>query len=99
MSFFIQILKPTQHAKNTNTHNHTSNVLLQGTGTLTVSVTNVNDNTPTFGQSVYDASVAESQASGTSVAQLAATDGDVTSSLSYAIASGNVPDRFQFRLE
>ncbi|KAK2185389.1 hypothetical protein NP493_238g00006 [Ridgeia piscesae] len=69
----------------------------QGTGTLTVSVTNVNDNTPTFSQSVYDASVAESQASGTSVAQLAATDGDVTSSLSYAIASGNVPDRFQFR--
>ena len=72
--------------------------MLQGTGTLTVGVTNINDNTPTFGQSVYSASVAEDQSSGTSVSQLAATDGDVTSSLSYVISAGNAAGKFAFRL-
>ena len=67
------------------------------TRTLRVGVVNINDNTPTFSQSVYQASIAESQASGISVAQLAATDGDVTSSLSYDIADGNAAAKFQFR--
>ena len=63
-----------------------------------MSVTNVNDNTPTFGQSVYDASIAEDQPAATSVAQLAATDGDVTSSLSYVISDGNSAGKFALRL-
>ena len=63
-----------------------------------MSVTNINDNTPTFGQSVYSASVAEDQSSGTSVSQLAAADGDVTSSLSYVISAGNAASKFAFRL-
>ena len=78
--------------------NSNSSVMLQGTGTLTLSVTNINDNTPTFGHSVYSASVAEDQTSGTSVSQLAATDGDVTSSLSYVISAGNAANKFVFRL-
>ena len=67
------------------------------TRTLRVGIVNVNDNTPAFGQSVYDASVAEDQTSGTSVSQLAATDGDVTSSLTYMISDGNAAAKFAFR--
>ena len=67
------------------------------TRTLRVGIVDVNDNTPTFGQSVYDASIAEDQPAATSVAQLAATDGDVTSSLSYVISDGNAAAKFAFR--
>ncbi|XP_069101569.1 cadherin-23-like [Argopecten irradians] len=62
---------------------------LVGTGTVTLSVTNVNDNTPACPSSSYTFTLAETSASGTTVTTLACTDGDTGDTLAYTITSGN----------
>ena len=64
--------------------------------TVRVALVDVNDNRPAFSQSIYDVSLDEDQGIGTSVLQLAASDGDVTSTLTYSISSGNSANRFRF---
>ncbi|XP_078597383.1 protocadherin Fat 4-like [Branchiostoma floridae x Branchiostoma japonicum] len=66
------------------------------TATLTVNVTDVNDNPPTFDRSIYTAAVEEGAAGGTSVATLVVSDADSSSSVSYEFVSGNDADKFQF---
>lgn len=48
-----------------------------GTSMVSVSILDVNDNTPEFSQTVYEASVLEAQSSGTSVLTVAASDPDL----------------------
>ncbi|KAL3853661.1 hypothetical protein ACJMK2_017186 [Sinanodonta woodiana] len=65
---------------------------LSSTYTLTVSITDVNDKTPSCTSSLYSASVSEDASSGTSVTQITCTDNDFSSpnkDLSYAITNGN----------
>ncbi|OWF41551.1 Protocadherin Fat 4 [Mizuhopecten yessoensis] len=58
------------------------------TSVVTVTVTDVNDNTPACPSSTYIYSVAETASSGTTVTTLACTDAD-GNSLTYTITSGN----------
>ena len=46
-------------------------------GDVTVTVLDVNDHAPRFGQSVYEKTIAEDVKTGLSILQLAATDGDI----------------------
>ncbi|PAA60273.1 hypothetical protein BOX15_Mlig014302g3, partial [Macrostomum lignano] len=51
---------------------------LTGTGSLTISVTDINDNTPIFTQSTYTGTVTEGTATVATVTTVAATDADIT---------------------
>ena len=65
---------------------------------LTVTVLDNNDNTPTFGSTFYETSIAENIGVGTLIQNLQATDLDSVgpnSAISYAIASGNVENKFE----
>nr|XP_022343785.1 protocadherin-like protein [Crassostrea virginica] len=53
---------------------------LTDTATLTVTVNNINDNTPTFGQASYTFTTANTVAVGTTLGSVAATDGDLSTS-------------------
>lgn len=53
---------------------------LTDTATLTVTVNNINDNTPTFGQASYTFTTANTAAVGTTLGSVAATDGDLSTS-------------------
>ncbi|XP_066284273.1 protocadherin-like wing polarity protein stan [Branchiostoma lanceolatum] len=66
------------------------------TATLTVNVTDINDNPPTFDRGIYTVAVEEGAAGGTSVATLAVSDADSSSSVSYEFVSGNDADKFKF---
>ncbi|XP_019623295.1 PREDICTED: protocadherin Fat 4-like [Branchiostoma belcheri] len=66
------------------------------TSTLTVNVTDVNDNPPAFTRTLYTAAVQEGAAAGTSVVTLAVSDADSSSAVSYEFVSGNDADKFQF---
>ena len=63
---------------------------LSSTATLVVTVTDINDNSPTCNPSVYGASINESVVIGTTVAQLNCTDADLSPNIitSYAITTG-----------
>ena len=63
---------------------------LSSTGTLVVSVTDINDNSPSCNPSVYGASINESVVIGTTVAQLNCTDADLSPNIinSYTITTG-----------
>nr|XP_038042232.1 protocadherin alpha-2-like [Anas platyrhynchos] len=64
---------------------------LTGTAELVVSVLDVNDNTPKFNQSVYNARLSEDASEGTLVARVGATDPDegINQELMYQIANSN----------
>ncbi|KAM9184620.1 protocadherin alpha-2-like [Mergus octosetaceus] len=64
---------------------------LTGTVELLVSVLDVNDNTPKFNQSVYNARLSEDASEGTLVARVGATDPDegMNQELMYQIANSN----------
>ncbi|XP_060065380.1 protocadherin Fat 4-like [Ylistrum balloti] len=59
------------------------------TATVTVSVLNVNDNTPLFNSSTYRKSIRENTATGQPLIQVRAFDEDSMSSLGYSIEGGN----------
>ena len=65
---------------------------------VTVTVDDVNDNTPAFTPSSYTANVLESAVSGTTVLRVTSTDDDtgVNSSPLYSILSGNTNSEFEF---
>ncbi|OWF51636.1 Cadherin EGF LAG seven-pass G-type receptor 3 [Mizuhopecten yessoensis] len=66
------------------------NSVLTATSTVTITVTDVNDNSPTCSSAPYVFSVNEqTSATPVTVTTLACTDGDAGTSLQYAIASGN----------
>ncbi|CAH1264999.1 FAT4 [Branchiostoma lanceolatum] len=69
---------------------------LSATATLTVNVTDVNDNPPTFDRGIYTVAVEEGAAGGTSVATLVVSDADSSSSVSYEFVYGNDADKFKF---
>ena len=58
------------------------------TATVNITVTDVDDSDPVFGQDVYTGTVAENSAAGTVVATVAATDAD-GDTLTYAITGGS----------
>lgn len=60
-----------------------------GTTVIIITVVNVNDNDPVFSASTLSVDVSEGSASGTSVAKLTATDGDLEDTITYAL-SGRV---------
>ncbi|XP_019645842.1 PREDICTED: protocadherin Fat 4-like [Branchiostoma belcheri] len=64
---------------------------LTGTTTVTVTITDVNDNTPVFGQSLYTVDLAETTAAGSAVVTVGATDADdgTNAAITYSIVSGN----------
>lgn len=69
------------------------------TGTLTVSITDANDNTPSFAAvSGYTACIASSSSTGTTVTTLTATDNDDTTAnnviSAYNIAAGDTSNQF-----
>ncbi|XP_021371784.1 protocadherin Fat 4-like [Mizuhopecten yessoensis] len=64
------------------------------TGTVTISVTNVNDNSPICNPSTYTATVSETSATGTTVTTLACTDDDTSDTVSYLFVSGNTGTDF-----
>lgn len=51
---------------------------LTDTASLNVTVNNINDNTPAFGQSAYTFTVSNTAAVGFTVGSIAATDGDLS---------------------
>ncbi|XP_035677124.1 protocadherin Fat 4-like [Branchiostoma floridae] len=69
---------------------------LSSTATVSVTVSDVNDNTPICVPSIYSNTLAESSAAGTVVANIACSDNDdgVNSQLTYTIMSGD--DQGQF---
>ena len=64
------------------------------TATVNITVTDVNDNSPIFNQTLYESSVEENSPTGTVVAQVFATDGDIGSNavISFSIKSTSVND-------
>ncbi|KAK9886911.1 hypothetical protein WA026_019169 [Henosepilachna vigintioctopunctata] len=67
------------------------------TATLTVTLTDINDNAPVFNQTSYDVSLSENLPPGTSVCQLKATDIDSpkNSIILYSISGGSGRDLFE----
>lgn len=66
--------------------------------TISITVTDANDNDPIFAPSVYVASVDENTSAGTTVVTVTATDRDVLAAggtVSYSIASGNTGSVFR----
>jgi hypothetical protein len=51
---------------------------LTDTATLNVTVNNINDNTPSFGQSAYTFTISNTAAVGFTLGSIAATDGDLS---------------------
>ncbi|XP_021371826.1 cadherin-23-like isoform X5 [Mizuhopecten yessoensis] len=67
---------------------------LVGTGTVTVSVTDVNDNIPVCSPSAYSSTVSESSSTGDTVTTLSCSDGDTGDTITYSVVSGNVGSDF-----
>ena len=63
---------------------------LSSTASLVITITDVNDNTPSCNPCIYSASVNESIAIGTTIAQLSCSDADLSPNTitSYAITTG-----------
>jgi len=74
---------------------------LSSSVTVTVSVTDVNDNSPTFDQAAYEASVSDRAPRGQFVVAVHASDDDITDRgrLTYAIVDGNVRQAFSVESE
>ncbi|XP_046581094.1 protocadherin Fat 4-like [Haliotis rubra] len=64
---------------------------LVGTTTVTVDITNVNDNTPACPSNFITQSMAEAGAANTAVTTIACTDADTPDTLTYSITGGNTP--------
>uniref|UniRef100_A0A8C5FWR0 Cadherin EGF LAG seven-pass G-type receptor 1 n=1 Tax=Gadus morhua TaxID=8049 RepID=A0A8C5FWR0_GADMO len=67
---------------------------LSSAASVTVTVLDVNDNTPTFPRRQYELRVSEDAAVGGSVLALSAVDRDANSVVSYQITGGNTRNRF-----
>ncbi|XP_060076861.1 protocadherin Fat 4-like [Ylistrum balloti] len=67
---------------------------LVATGTVTVSVTDINDNSPVCSPSIYTPTVSETSSTGVTVTTFACTDGDTSDTVSYAFVSGNTGSDF-----
>lgn len=63
---------------------------LSSTASLVITITDVNDNTPSCNPSIYSASINESIAIGTTIVQLSCSDADLSPNTitSYAITTG-----------
>ncbi|KAI0232123.1 Protocadherin Fat 4 [Lamellibrachia satsuma] len=61
-----------------------------------VTVTNINDNAPEFGQEAYSVSLKESTVAGTTLLQVNASDAD-SSVLTFSIVSGNTANAFSLK--
>ncbi len=61
---------------------------------VSVTILDVNDNTPTFTQRLYNIKINEDVSVGTSVLLLSAIDRDANSVVTYQISSGNTRNRF-----
>ncbi|XP_068134762.1 protocadherin Fat 1 isoform X2 [Hyperolius riggenbachi] len=69
---------------------------LSDVATITINVTDVNDNSPVFSQSIYNAVVGEDAISGQSVLMVVADDADgpLNSHIRYSITNGNLGNTF-----
>uniref|UniRef100_A0A8C5MSH5 Cadherin EGF LAG seven-pass G-type receptor 1 n=1 Tax=Leptobrachium leishanense TaxID=445787 RepID=A0A8C5MSH5_9ANUR len=68
--------------------------VMTSSASVTVSVLDVNDNSPTFTEKAYRLRLNEDAAVGSSVLTLTAVDRDVNSVVTYQITSGNTRNRF-----
>ncbi|XP_035676136.1 protocadherin Fat 4-like [Branchiostoma floridae] len=70
---------------------------LTGSGTVLVTILDVNDNTPVLTQASYTASVSEGVTAGTSVVQVVASDDDAdeNAEITYSITSASQPGHFE----
>ncbi|XP_053376783.1 cadherin-23-like [Mercenaria mercenaria] len=66
-----------------------SNGTVSSTATMTVTVDNVNDNTPTFSPTVYYRTIAENTAQGTSVVLVTVEDVDTGDTVTVSISAGD----------
>uniref|UniRef100_A0A3Q3NGM6 Cadherin EGF LAG seven-pass G-type receptor 1-like n=1 Tax=Mastacembelus armatus TaxID=205130 RepID=A0A3Q3NGM6_9TELE len=67
---------------------------MSSSASVTVTILDVNDNVPTFTQSLYNVKINEDTAVGTSVLLLSAIDRDANSIVTYQISTGNTRNRF-----
>nr|XP_033491706.1 cadherin EGF LAG seven-pass G-type receptor 1-like [Epinephelus lanceolatus] len=67
---------------------------MSSSASVSMTILDVNDNVPTFTQTLYNIKISEDAAVGTSVLLLSATDRDTNSVVSYQISSGNTRNRF-----
>ena len=74
---------------------------LSSSASLAVQVIDLNDNPPTFSQEHYFVSVSESQAVGSSVLQMVATDRDSgeNAAISFMLTAGNLNSTFEIGVE
>ena len=75
---------------------HTGTPAKSSSAEVFVTVTNINDNAPEFGQEAYSVSVNESTAVGITVLQVNASDVD-SPVLTFSIASGNTDNAFSLK--
>ncbi|XP_066489731.1 cadherin EGF LAG seven-pass G-type receptor 1 [Tiliqua scincoides] len=68
--------------------------VMSSSASVSITVLDVNDNSPTFTEKVYQLRLNEDAAVGSSVLALTAVDRDVNSVVTYQIASGNTRNRF-----
>uniref|UniRef100_A0A8C8SG17 Cadherin EGF LAG seven-pass G-type receptor 1 n=1 Tax=Pelusios castaneus TaxID=367368 RepID=A0A8C8SG17_9SAUR len=68
--------------------------VMTSTASVAITVLDVNDNSPTFTEKVYQLRLNEDAAVGSSVLTLTAVDRDINSVVTYQITSGNTRNRF-----
>lgn len=68
--------------------------VMSSCASVSVTILDVNDNAPTFTQTLYNIKINEDIAVGTNVLLLSAIDRDANSIVTYQIASGNTRNRF-----
>ncbi|XP_060599483.1 protocadherin beta-15-like, partial [Ruditapes philippinarum] len=66
-----------------------------GTATLVITVTDVNEATPTFSATSYTVCVTDASAAGTTVTTFSATDADTSDTITYSINTGNTNTDFE----
>ncbi|CAD5111751.1 DgyrCDS1030 [Dimorphilus gyrociliatus] len=69
--------------------------VLSVTASLTLTISDYNEFTPTFDHLLYNTTVAESAAVGTTVLSLTASDLDATSTFAFSFGTGNELDHFE----
>lgn len=81
----------------TGTASDRGNPSLSAKVTITVAIVDQNDQPPVFAKRTYEANVAEDAATGTSIADLSASDGDIgdNARLDYFVSSGDTAHNFR----
>ncbi|KAK7101636.1 hypothetical protein V1264_019985 [Littorina saxatilis] len=77
------------------TDSNTVDATKTSTVLLTLTITDVNDNSPVFNPSVYAASVDENNANGVTVTTVTASDADTADTIAYSIVNGNTNNVFR----